>query len=54
MPLYLLEALGGALVIALIAYCTWHEDKLIAFENRIAKAVKGRINSHATGQTKSE
>ena len=46
--------LGGALAIAFIAYYTWHEDKLIAFENRIAKAVKGRINSHATGQTKSE
>ena len=46
MPLYLLEALG-ALAIAFIAYYTWHEDKLIAFENRIAKAVKERISRYA-------
>lgn len=47
MPLYLLETLGSTLVIALIAYCAWHEDKLIAFENRIAKAAKGRISRYA-------
>ena len=44
---YLLEALGGALAIAFIAYYTWHEDKLIAFENRIAKAVRERISRYA-------
>ncbi len=51
---YLLEALGGLLLVVLAVYCTWHEEKLIVLEERIAKAVKGRINSHATGQTKSE
>lgn len=44
---YLLEALGGALLVALVAYCTWHEDKLIAFENRIAKAARERIAHYA-------
>lgn len=44
---YLLEALGGLLLVVLAAYCTWHEDKLIAFENRIAKAVKERISRYA-------
>ena len=47
MPLYLLEALGGTVLVALAAYYTWHEDKLIAFENRIAKAVKERISRYA-------
>lgn len=47
MIVYLLEALGGTLLVALTAYCAWHEDKLIAFENQITKAIKERISRHA-------
>lgn len=44
----------GPDAIAPCAVACWHEEKLIALEERIAQAVKGRINSRATGQTKSE
>lgn len=44
---YLLEALGGTVLVALAAYCTWHEERLIALEERIAKAVKERMALHA-------
>ena len=41
---YLLEALGGALAIAFIAYYTWHEDKLIAvsYTHLIRVRIPGR------------
>lgn len=53
MPIWLETALGLA-AIALCAAACWREEKLIVLEERIAQAVKGRINSRATGQTKSE
>lgn len=53
MPIWI-EALLGLAAVALCAVACWHEEKLIVLEERIAKAVKGRINSRATGQTKSE
>lgn len=47
MIVYLIEALGGALLVALVAYCAWNEEKLIALENRIAKAARERIARYA-------
>lgn len=50
---YLLEAIGGTVLVALAAYCTWHEERLIALEERIAKTIKERINCRAIGKNRS-
>ena len=53
MPIWI-EALLGLAAVALCAVACWHEEKLIALEERIAQAVKERISVSPTGETITE